>query len=111
MTYTEINNMVRSIGLPYAYRAFRTDDPENPPPKPPFIVYFYRASNDLYADNSNYQKIERLCIELYTDYKEPQIEETVTTVLKTHGLTYRREEVYLEDEQMLMNIFTMEVLI
>ena len=109
MTYQEINQMVKSIGLPYAYRTFTTDD-RSKKPKPPYIIFFYDSGDDLYADNSNYQRIERLSIELYTDNFDPELKGRVENTLKDNGLTYRREEVYLEDERMLMNSYEMEVL-
>lgn len=111
MTRKEIADMIRGIGYPFAYQAFRTQDKAKKVPDPPFIIFYYGGSGDLYADNSNYQKIEKLSIELYTDKKEFDIEDKVEAALKEHGLTYRREETYLEDERMLMNVYETEVLI
>ena len=66
MTYKEVSTMVKSIGLPYAYYQF----PEGTAEAPPFICFYWSEDNDLKADNINYQKIERLNIELYTDNKD-----------------------------------------
>ena len=61
MTYKEVNTMISSIGIPYAYNQFSQDDGQ----VPPFICFLYdSASNDLMADNYNYQPIRPLTIEL-----------------------------------------------
>ena len=66
MTYKEIATMVSSIGLPYAYYQF----PEGTGQALPFVVFFYSEINDLYADETNYQRIAKLNIELYTEEKD-----------------------------------------
>ena len=65
MTLEQVKDMVESIGLPYAYFQFTDDSAQ----APPFICFFYVNSDDLYADDSNYQDIRRLNIELYTAFK------------------------------------------
>lgn len=111
MTAKEANQMVKDIGYPFAYRVFPTDDPDNPPPDPPFIVYYFTRNNDMFADNTNYQAIMRLNIELYTDQKDHNTEALIRATLTEHGLTYAHEEVYLDDEHLLMNSYETEVLI
>ena len=73
MTHKEVNLMVKSMGLPYAYYQF----PENTAQAPPFICFFYSGTNDLYADQENYQRIEQLNIELYTTRKDFAKEEAI----------------------------------
>lgn len=100
MTYQEINRFIESIGLPSAYRAFPENNPENP--APPFIVWYFDESDDLMADNENYQQIRPLTIELYTDKKDFILEKAVETALKTGGFAYRRYENDLPSERMYM---------
>ena len=85
MTREGVAIMVASIGLPYAYYQF----PEGTGQKPPFVVFFFSASDDLYADDSNYQRIEQLNIELYTKDKDFAKEETLEGVLKTNGFSVK----------------------
>lgn len=99
--------MVNSIGLPYAYYQFREDTAV----APPFICFYYPASDDFLADDTNYQAIRPLYIELYTDSKDIEQEESVETVLKNNGLVYSRNEVYIETEKMYLVTFIMEVVI
>lgn len=107
MTYKQIAQMIASIGVPYAYYQF----PNNTPQNPPFICFFYTQNNDVVADDSNYQKVERLAIELYTDNKDFSLESAVESVLNANGLVYTREETHLDSERMYEVIFTTEIVI
>lgn len=107
MTHKQINQMIQSIGLPYAYRQF----PENTGQQPPFVCFFYSSPNDVYADNQNYQRIETLIIELYTDSKDFGNETVIENILAENGLTYTKNETALNSERMLEVIYTMEVMI
>lgn len=107
MTYKEIATMVESIGLPYAYYQF----PEGTDQACPFICFFLDSSNDFAADNTNYQKIRSLNIELYTDNKDFTLEQTVEDILSGSGLVYYREETYLDSERMFMVSYETEILI
>lgn len=107
MTYKEIAAMVKSIGLPYAYYQF----PEGTGQGLPFVVFFYSEINDLYADETNYQRIAKLNIELYTEEKDFEKEATVEGILQNSGLTYYKEENYIDSEKMWQIAYEMEVLI
>lgn len=107
MTYTEVATMVKSIGLPFAYYQF----PEGTGQAPPFVVYFYSESNDVFADGTNYQKKPVLNIELYTSEKDFETEAVVEKILNDNGLTYYREENYIDSEKLYQIAYEMEVII
>lgn len=107
MTYKEVATMINSIGIPYAYYQF----PDGTGQACPFICFFFSDSNDLAAENTNYQKIRTLNLELYTDNKDFELEETVETVLNSNGLVYDRSESYLDSERMFMVVYTTDILI
>ena len=107
MTYKEVATMINSIGIPYAYYQF----PDGTGQACPFICFFFSDSNDLAAENTNYQKIRPLNIELYTDNKDFALEETVENVLNSNGLVYDRSESYLDSERMFMVVYTTDILI
>ena len=107
MSLQEVANMIAEIGVPYAYRAFEQGTNQNTP----FICYLYTGNTPEPADNTNYAKIETLAIELYTDHKDFALEATVESVLDSHEMVYDREEAWIQEEQMQMTTFTMEVLI
>ena len=107
MTYKEVATMVASIGLPYAYYQF----PEGTSQTPPFICYFYTNTDDLYADDENYQRIPTLNIELYTSEKDFEKEAALEKILNDNGLTYYKEENYIDSESMWQIAYEMEVII
>lgn len=107
MTKQEVNNLVASIGLPYAYYQFDEQHPQ----KPPFVCFFYTGSSDLYADQSNYQKITGLSIELYSAEKDFPLEEKIETLLNNNGLTYYKEENYIRSERIWQTAYDMEIII
>jgi len=107
MTYAEIAGVIRSIGIPFAYHHF----PENTGQQPPFICYYYPNSNDLKADDINYQSINDLTIELYTDNKDFALEAQVEAVLKDYGFVFSRDETYIESEKMYMVAYYTGVII
>ena len=107
MTFAAISAMIDGVKVPAAYHHF----PDNSGQQPPFICFYYDRSDDLYADNTNYQKIETLVIELYTDYKDFALEADVEAALKKAGLTYSRDETYIDSESMHETIYTTVVLI
>ena len=107
MTYKQVASMVSSIGLPYAYYQF----PEGTAQAPPFVVFFYADTDDVFADDTNYQRIATLNIELYTSEKDFATEETIEQILANNNLTYYKEENYIDSEQMWQIAYEMEVII
>lgn len=107
MTYKELADMIEGIGLPFAYYQF----PEGTEQAPPFVVFFYSQIDDLYADESNYQRIVTLNIELYTAEKDFVSEAAVEAVLAENDLTYYKEENYIDSEKLYQIAYEMEVII
>lgn len=107
MTYKQVAEMIDSIGVPNAYDHF---DERNAAP-PPFICFFFEGSDDLEADNTNYQRVRPLTLELYTDNKDFSLEETVEDVLNGAGLVFSRSEVYIDSERMYEVVFTTSIII
>lgn len=107
MTRKEVNLMVKSMNLPYAYYQF----PDGTAQAPPFICFFYSGTNDLYADQENYQRIEQLNIEFYTKRKDFAKEEAIEAILKANGLTFTRQDSYIGSEKIWQIAYEMDVLI
>lgn len=99
--------MVGSVGLPYAYYQF----PDNTQQAPPFLCFYYEDSDDVYADDKNYQRITELTIEFYSDVKDFATEATIEQTLTAAGLTYYKSEQFLDSEKMHETVYEMEVLI
>lgn len=107
MKYSDIATMIDGIGLPYSYYQF----PVGTQQAPPFICFFYPQSDDLYADNQNYQSITQLVVELYTDTKDIDQELAVEAKLAAAGLSWAKASQYIDEERMHVTVYTMEVVI
>lgn len=107
MTTQRVKEILEATGIPVAYLAF-TNETAQPCP---FICYFYAGDNDFIADNTNYASINRLIVELYTDYKDFSLEKTVEETLNAAGLVFSREESYISTEQMFQIVYESEVII
>ena len=97
--------MLAEMNLPYAYDHFV----EGESPDPPFLVFLYPGSNHFAADGKVYFKVNRLNIELYTDKKDMELEETVEAVLDRHGIFYGKSEVWIESQNLYEVLYQMEV--
>ena len=107
MTYASIKDLLDEIGLPYTYHHW---DEENVP-ELPWIVFDYPAQNDFLADDSVYQRITALQIDLYTDRKDLQTEAMVEQVLEQNGIVYTKEETYIASEKMYEITYETELII
>lgn len=107
MTYQEIAQMIQDTGLTNAYYSF----PENSNPVLPYVLFYYPSNDDLIADNTNYQTITQLNIELYTADKDFYTELLVMNALNEHGLVFSRAESYIENEHMYEVLFETTVVI
>ena len=107
MTFKEVATMVASIGPDTAYYQF----PDGTQQATPFICFYYEGDNDFKADNLNYQKVEHLVIELYTDNKDFEQEAAVEEVLASYGFAWSRSEQWIDSERMQMVVYETDVLI
>lgn len=107
MTYKEVASMISGINVPYAYDHFD----EGSGAAPPFICFYFEGSNDFSADNTNFQRIRPLTLELYTDNKDFSLEETVEAALNAQGLVYTRSESYIDSEKLYMVAYYTQIII
>lgn len=107
MTINEdiIKAALQTLGLPFEYRQFTEEDAV----PPPYILWYFDESNNFYADNELYIQIYELDIELYTGEKDFQLERHVEAVLKELGLTWQKEEQWIEAESMFEVLYYTEV--
>lgn len=105
MSHGEVMKMMEEMGLPFAYDHFV----EGESPEPPFLVFLYPKADNFSADGIAYFKINQLDMELYTDLKQPELEERIETVLLKHGIFYAKSEVWIESEKFYEVLYEMEV--
>ena len=100
-----IAELIKSMGLPFAYDHFA----EGESPAPPFICYLTPGSDNFAADGRAYYKINIVNIELYTDTKDPSVEQKVESVLDANGIFYDKTEVWIESEKLYEVLYQFEL--
>lgn len=73
MTHEEVMQMLSELKILYAYDHFA----EGESPEPPFICFLFPGSENFSADNIVYAEFLNLSVELYTDEKDPELEDQV----------------------------------
>lgn len=97
--------IMEEIGLPFAYHHFA----EGESPDPPFICFLTSGSDNFAADGRDYFKIDQINIELYTDRKDPELEDSVEAVLDEHGIFYQKTEVWIDSEKLYEVLYQFEM--
>ena len=69
----------------------------------------YPKAENFGADNLVYHHFNRLDIEVYTDYKDPDMEASIEEVLTAHELYYEKSEVWIETEKMYEVLYELTV--
>lgn len=104
MSAQELYTGLLGAGYPVAYHQFRSAQ------EPPFVVYRFANSADLMADNENYQAVSDYFVELYTANKDPTAEAAVEAELKALGLTWAKEEAFIDTEDMYQILYTVRII-
>jgi hypothetical protein len=98
--------MLEEAGLPLAYDHFA----EGESPDPPFLVFLYPGSDNMFADDTVYKKIDELNIELYTDKKTRKQKPRSRTSLISHDLPYEKSEVWIESEKLYEVLYQTQII-
>ena len=105
MTHNELMAMLAGAEIPVAYDRYA----EGESPDPPFICFRYPRSNNFSADGCVYYKITEADVELYTDLKDPELEERVENILDAYGIFYDKSEVWIESERLYEVLYSFEI--
>lgn len=103
MTLNEIYDRLKATEYPVAYNHFEQAQ------KPPFVAYLVLGTSNIGADDSVYQMVSKIRIELYTDYKDMAAEAKVEKVLDDAGIFYNKTEVWIQEESMFQILYESEV--
>ena len=101
----KIKQAMTRINLPYAYDHFAEGESVDPP----FLIYRFPGSSNFIADGTVYYKIDVMHIELYTDKKDPALEERIEAVLDRQGFIYEKSETWIAGEKLYEVLYEMEV--
>lgn len=102
--FTILNGMQGFVGK-VVYNAWE----EGKAPRLPFICYRETQSNNFYADDKVYQKIQYIDIELYSKLKDSESEELIEETLNNNNLAWEKTETYLYDEKCFQIIYEISI--
>lgn len=105
MTHEEVMQMMEEMKISFAYDHFA----EGESPDPPFICFLFPGSENFAADDVVYMEFSNLSIELYTDEKDPELEDRVEAVLNAHEIFWNKSEVWIESEKLYEVLYQMTV--
>lgn len=108
MTLVELKTILDATGYPVAYSHFK-ETVNNPIPDPPYICYLVAFSSNFFADNKAYQRIDNAQIELYTDIKDLQAEQTLENLLDQNDIPYETTETWIDSEQVFQKVYDIGV--
>lgn len=108
MAKTIIENLLSTIGLPFAYRQFKPYK-DTPVPDPPYIIYLFNHEEGYGADLRNFIKKIEVKIELYTNSKDEVNEDKIEEILTSYE--YDKEETYIDEEELYMVVYDFEIYI
>ena len=101
----KIINMLKEIGIPFAYSHFA----EGESPEPPFLCYLLPRSDNFSADGAVYHKLSVVHFEVYTDKKDRTLENRVEDVLDKNNIFYNKSEVWINSEKLYEVIYSFEL--
>ena len=100
----ELFELLKQLNIPVAYHHFVEAT------IPPYIAYYRLETNNFYADNKVYQKIDTYRIELYTLQKDVTLESQLEQLLETMELPYEIiAESYIESEKVYQVIYEVNI--
>ena len=91
--------------IPFAYDHFA----EGESPDPPFLCYLLPGSNNFSADGKVYYKISQVNLELYTDRKDPEVEQKLEDALDAASIFYNKTEVWIDSEKLYEVLYQFEM--
>ncbi|GAB2025813.1 hypothetical protein OfM1_18850 [Lactovum odontotermitis] len=96
-------------GLPIAYHHFPKGDKTYTPPAPPFMIYYFNEDVSVLADDGSYYTIRSVTVELYTDRKEPEIEQKISDFFANLEIVPSHAEEWIDEEKMYMQIYDFDL--
>lgn len=103
MALEDMKSLLDTTGYPVAYNAW----PEGKAPALPYICFLIAYSNNFAADDVVYYPIGHYQIELYTRYKNPEVEGKVEQALSSYF--WEKTETYLDTERCFQILYEVEV--
>ena len=105
MEYDDLVQMLEEAGLPLAYDHFS----EGESPEPPFLIFLFPSSDNFSADGKVWYRISNVNVELYTDRKDPELENRLEAVFDAHEIFYNKTEAWIESERLYEVLYAFQL--
>lgn len=100
----DLKTLLDMLNIPVAYNHFNTST------TPPFIVYRRDSTVNFSAENKVYKKINNYYVELYTEFKNTTLEESLESLFNNYNIFWDVEsEDYIDEEQMYEVIYAISL--
>ena len=100
----DLLELLKQLNIAVAYHHFVN------PNSPPFITYLGTGTDNFYADNKVYLKINIIKIELYTLQKDIKLESQLESILDSNEIPYEIiAEGYIESEKVYQVIYEINI--
>lgn len=110
MTLDKLYTLLKQTGYPVAYYQFESKK-NNPPPNPPYIIYWTPESSSYGADTSKaLVRNSTVHVELYTTKKDLQAETKLEAALDSKCIHYDKNEAYIESEKLYQILYSFELI-
>lgn len=83
MNLNDFYEKLKELGLPTTYYEWEVGKV----PELPYIVYYESGKNPFYADNENYFATKLVTVELYTEYKDTELESLLEAFFNSQNIT------------------------
>lgn len=105
MSKEQIEEILNEVGLPYRYHHFEVEEAV----EPPFICWIIPDSQNFAADGKVYFNSNNVNIELYTDFKDFELEENIENILEQKEIFWEKTELYIESEKMYEVLYELNI--
>lgn len=107
MQLSDFNNLLQTVEIPVVYHSFQASGMEVK--QPPYICWYVKESDNVPGDDKVVSKFNRINIELYTDYKNPELEQKLEDALDGASIFYDKNELYIQAEKMFEILYEIEI--
>lgn len=97
------------LSIAYSVTPYVSEEHDGEPPTFPHIVLMPQESRADYADDREYESAEDWDIELYTDFRDFELEGRIKRALDDLGLSHPYDYTYISDERLHLVTYSVEL--
>lgn len=104
MSLEDLYAILKATGYPVAYSHFKEKT------SLPFITYVVTDSENFFADNKTYKKVDDVQIELYTNKKDLEAEKKLENLLDANEIAYETSEIWIDSEKVFQKNYEVRLI-